>query len=447
MKLDKDVKEILKKIENNSYKAYVVGGAVRNYYLGLEIKDYDIATNAKPYEVINIFDKVIPTGIKYGTVTLVYNEKNYEITTFRKDFNYINNRKPEKVIYSDNIEEDIKRRDFTINSLYCDVDGKVYDLYKGIADIKSKIIKTIGNPDERFREDALRMIRAVRFMCTLNFTIEKNTKKSIKNNCPYIKNVSYERIKVEFDQILLSKNPGKGIRMLTETNLMKYIIPEIYEIIGFEQHNKYHDKDVYNHTITVLENIEPKLELRLAALLHDISKPETFTLDEDMEGHFKGHNKKSAEKSVEILKRLRYDNKTIENVRTLIRYHYLKDISIKEKGIKRFIRNVGRERLEDIFKLNIADIKGKSDIASMEKVNNLKKKTRLILEKNEPIHKNDLEINGNDIKDLGVEEGKLIGEILNYLEDKVVENPDINNKETLINIAQRYLKNRRKNEI
>ena len=222
---------------------------------------------------------------------------------------------------------------------------------------------------------------------------------------------------------------------------MKHIIPELYDSIGFEQHNKYHDKDVYEHTISVLENIESKLDLRLAALLHDISKPESFTLDENSEGHFKGHHIKSAQKSVEILKRLRYDNKTIENVRVLIRYHYLKDISIKEKGVKRFIRNVGIERLDDIFKLNIADIKGKSDIAGIDKVNNLKKKTKLILEKKEPLNKKDLNIKGEDIKDLGVKEGKLIGEILNYLLNKVLENSDLNHKTILINKAKNYLKN------
>lgn len=441
MKLDKDVKEILKKFENNNFKAYVVGGAVRDYYIGLEVNDYDIATNAKPAEVIKIFQKVIPTGIKYGTVTLAYNDKTYEITTFRKDFQYINNRKPGKVIFSNSIEEDIQRRDFTINSLYCDKDGKVHDLYNGIEDIKSKVIRTIGKPNERFIEDALRMIRAIRFMATLGFEIEEKTKKSIENNYSNIKNVSPERIRVEFDQIILSKRPRKGIRMLVETNIMKFIIPEIYDSIGFQQHNKYHDKDVYEHTLSVLENIESKLELRLAALLHDISKPETFTLDEDNEGHFKGHHLKSAEKSVEILKRLRYDNKTIENVRVLIRYHYLKDISIKEKGIKRFIRNVGLERLDDIFKLNIADIKGKSDIAGMDKINNLKEKTRSILEKKEPLNKKDLNINGEDIKKLGVKEGKLIGDILDFLLDKVLENPDLNNKKSLINLTKKYLNN------
>jgi len=441
VKLDKDVKEILKNFKNKNFKAYVVGGAVRNYYLELEINDYDIATNAKPDEVIKIFEKVIPTGIKYGTVTLVYNDKNYEITTFRKDFNYINNRKPKKVIFSNSIEEDIKRRDFTINSLYCDMDGKVHDLYNGIKDIKSKIIKTIGEPDERFKEDALRMIRAIRFMSTLGFVIEKKTQKSIENNYSNIKNISPERIRIEFDQIILSENPGEGIRSLVETNIMKHIIPEIYDSIGFEQHNKYHDKDVFEHTISVLENIESKLELRLSALLHDISKPKTFTLDEKDEGHFKGHHIKSAEKSVEILKRLRYDNKTIENVRVLIRYHYLKDISIKEKGIKRFIRNVGEERLEDIFKLNIADIKGKSDIAGMDKINNLKEKTRLILEKKEPLNKKDLNINGEDIKKIGVKEGKTIGKILDFLLDKVLEKPDLNNKKTLIDITKKYLNN------
>jgi tRNA nucleotidyltransferase (CCA-adding enzyme) len=216
-------------------------------------------------------------------------------------------------------------------------------------------------------------------MATLGFKIEEKTKNSIVKNHQLIENVSAERIKTEFDRILLSNNPGEGIRTLTDTNLMKYIIPELYKTVDFDQHSKYHDKNVYDHTIAVVENIEPKLDLRLAALLHDISKPESFTLDEELEGHFKGHHIKSADKSLEILKRLRYDNKTIENVRVLIRYHYLKDISIKEKGVKRFINNVGKERLDDIFKLNIADIKGKADMRSIDKVYNLQKKARRFL--------------------------------------------------------------------
>lgn len=439
MKLDKDVVKILNKFEKNKFKAYIVGGAVRDYLLGYDINDYDIATDAKPEEVTEIFEKVIPTGIKYGTVTLVYNNKNYEITTFRKDFDYINNRKPDKVVYSEDIDEDIKRRDFTINSLYCDSKGRIRDKYSGVKDIKSKIIRTIGNPDERFKEDALRMIRAVRFMATLGFKIEEKTKNSIVKNHQLIENVSAERIKTEFDRILLSNNPGEGIRTLTDTNLMKYIIPELYKTVDFDQHSKYHDKNVYDHTIAVVENIEPKLDLRLAALLHDISKPESFTLDEELEGHFKGHHIKSADKSVEILKRLRYDNKTIENVRVLIRYHYLKDISIKEKGVKRFINNVGKERLDDIFKLNIADIKGKADMRSIDKVYNLQKKCKEILEKQEPLSIKDLKINGNDIIKTGVKEGRKVGEVLQYLLEKVLENPALNNRKDLLEITKNYL--------
>jgi tRNA nucleotidyltransferase (CCA-adding enzyme) len=439
VKLDKDVVEILNKFEKNKFKAYIVGGAVRDYLLGYDINDYDIATDAKPEEVTEIFEKVIPTGVKYGTVTLVYNNKNYEITTFRKDFDYINNRKPDKVVYSEDIDEDIKRRDFTINSLYCDSKGRIRDKYSGVKDIKSKIIRTIGNPDERFKEDALRMIRAVRFMATLGFKIEEKTKNSIVKNHQLIENVSAERIKTEFDRILLSNNPGEGIRTLTDTNLMKYIIPELYKTVDFDQHSKYHDKNVYDHTIAVVENIEPKLDLRLAALLHDISKPESFTLDEELEGHFKGHHIKSADKSLEILKRLRYDNKTIENVRVLIRYHYLKDISIKEKGVKRFINNVGKERLDDIFKLNIADIKGKADMRSIDKVYNLQKKCKEILEKQEPLSIKDLKINGNDIIKTGVKEGKKVGEVLQYLLEKVLENPALNNRKDLLEITKNYL--------
>jgi len=438
MKLIKDVKEILNIFEKNGYKAYVVGGAVRNYVLNIKVEDYDITTDAHPNEVEKIFEKIVPTGIDFGTVTLIYKGNTYEVTTFRKDFLYSKNRKPKKIIYTEDINEDIKRRDFTINSLYCDIHGNIHDNFNGIDDINSKIIRTIGNPDKRFQEDALRMIRAIRFMSKLNFNIEQKTLESIKRNSELINNISKERINDEFNQILLSQNPSNGIRTLVNTNLMKAIIPEIYSTIDFEQYNKHHDKDVYEHTLSVLDNIEADLKLRLAALLHDIEKPKCLTIDEDGEGHFKGHHIKSAEKSVEILKRLKYDNKTIEDVRVLIRYHYLKDISIKDKGVKRFIKNVGKERLEDIFKLNIADIKGKATIDSIEKVYSLKEKCNNILERNEPITVKDLKINGNDIKEIGIKEGPKIGEILNFLLDIVIENPKLNQKDVLIKKTKEY---------
>ncbi len=444
MKLIKDVVEILKKIKNYGYKAYVVGGAVRNYILNIEIEDYDIATNALPEEVEKIFDEVIPTGKEYGTVTLIYNSRSYEITTFRKDFLYSKNRKPNKVIYTNDINEDIKRRDFTINSLFCDINGNIYDIYNGKRDINNKIIRTIGEPDNRFKEDALRMMRAVRFMSKLNFDIEDKTLRSIKKNSSLLYNISKERIKDEFNQILTSEQAPKGIRTLVKTNLMEAVIPEIYKTIGFEQFNKYHNKDVYEHTLSVVKNIEPDLTLRLAALLHDIEKPNCLTIDEEGEGHFKGHHIKSAEKSVEILKKLKYDNKTIKDVKILIRYHYLKDISIKDKGVKRFIRNVGKERLDDIFKLNIADIKGKSTLGSMNKVYTLKEKCKNIIEKNEPINLNDLNINGFDIKKMGIDEGPFIGEILDYLNDLILDNSNLNKKEILIKRAKKYIERRDK---
>lgn len=437
--LNKDIEYIMKKIEEHNFKAYLVGGAVRNFVLGLDVSDYDITTNALPDDIEKIFPKTIPTGKRFGTITVIHNKKSYEVTTFRSDGTYTDGRRPDSVSFSNELIEDLKRRDFTINSICMDVNENIIDYFNGLEDIKNKIIRCIGNPDERFAEDALRMLRAVRFKSQLKFTLEESTRLSILKNNALIKNVSVERISDELNKILLSDKPSDGIRALVDTGLMNQIIPEFMDTIGFEQHNPYHDKDVFEHTMEVLDNIEPKLRLRLSALFHDISKPECFTQDESGRGHFFNHEVKSSERAKSIMERLKYPNDLIEDVRVLIRYHLLKSVDMKDKGVKRYINNVGIERLDDMFSLNIADIKGKSkiaDIAGFERLEVLREKCRNIIERKEPLSRKDLEINGNDLEALGIEKGHIYTEILNKALDLVLEFPEKNNKEELIKYVQ-----------
>ncbi len=438
--LNKSIKYILKNINNHGYEAYVVGGAVRNYLLGKDIADFDVTTNALPDYIEKLFEKTIPTGKKFGTITVLHDNNSYEITTFRSDGVYSDGRRPDSVSFSKELKEDLKRRDFTINAMCMDYDENIIDYFGGKEDLKNGIIKCIGNPDERFNEDALRMIRAVRFMTQLRFTIDEETRLSIIKNSHFIKAISIERIHDELNKILLSEKPSRGIRMLVNTGLMDYIIPEYLSTVGFNQHNPYHDKDVFEHVMEVLDNIEPKLNLRLAAFFHDISKPECFTQDENGRGHFYGHHIKSATVTKEIMRRLKYSNDLIEDVSILIRYHYLKEIDMKDKGVKRFINNVGIDRLDDMFALNIADIKGKSSTANFDKVEALRKKCNEIINNKEPLNRKDLDIDGNDLENLGIKKGKLYGELLDKALELVLEFPEKNNKEELTEYIMTLIK-------
>lgn len=437
--IEENAQRIINKLNINNFKAYIVGGSVRDSVLSNNPDDWDIATNATPDEVIDIFSdfKIVPTGLKHGTITIVIDKKNYEVTTFRTEGEYKDNRKPEKVFFTNNLEEDLSRRDFTINALaYNDQDG-LLDYYKGLDDLKNKIIRTVGSPKERFKEDALRMLRAIRFACKLNFEIEKDTFEAIICEKNLINNISKERIRDELSKILLSDYPARGISLLEKTGIIHYIIPEIVPSIGFEQRNPHHDKTVFDHTLKVIEGTPSKLNIRLAALLHDIGKPDTFTLDDQGIGHFYKHSLKSEKLAENFLKRLKFDNKLIKNVTTLVREHMSIFLKVTDKGVKRLINRVGRENIDDLFSLQMADIKGTKPPYDMDLILNVKKCAERIINKKEPLNVKDLKINGNDLIELGIKPGKEIGKILNNLLQKVLENPELNTKENLISLIRK----------
>lgn len=440
MKLPTDIYNIMDRLNGYGYEAFLVGGAVRNILLNLEVKDYDITTNAKPSELVGLFKKTILTGVRFGTVTVVINSRSYEITTYRRDYEYLDSRRPSVVRFSNELEEDLTRRDFTINAICMDKEGNIIDPLNGIEDIKNRIIRAIGNPDTRFKEDALRMMRAIRLMSEIEFTIDENTLNSITANAASISYISAERIQNELNKILLSRKPSLGLFKMMETGMLGTIIPEIIPCVGFQQFSSYHDQDVFSHTMIVLDNTSPKLEIRLAALFHDIDKPNCLTIDENGEGHFYGHHIESARISKEVLKRLKYPNDVIEKVYRLIRYHPLKEINIGDKGVKRFINKVGKDNLEDMFNLNYADIMGKSTYKGIAKLKNMEERTQQIINRHEPLNLKDLEIKGKDIKDLGIHEGPLIGEILDRLMSLVFDNPEDNNREKLLLYVKEMMK-------
>jgi tRNA nucleotidyltransferase (CCA-adding enzyme) len=436
--IPEDVKLIINTLINNGYESYVVGGCVRDSILKKKPKDWDITTKAKPEQVIKLFDKVILTGLKHGTVTVIINKNGYEVTTYRTDGEYEDNRHPKEVKFVECLKEDLARRDFTINAMaYNEIHGLV-DYFGGMEDLADKIIKTVGNPKERFNEDALRMLRAIRFSAQLDFEIDKNVLATIKELKANIKNISKERIREEFNKILLC-NPKK-IEILKDCEILEFIIPEMSNIYNFNQNNPYHIYDLYNHTIAATEAIEPVIHLRLAMLLHDLGKTETKTTDESGVSHYYSHSKESVKMAQYTLKELKYDNDTINKVITLIQYH---DCTLKSKlSIKRMLSKIGEELLRDLFKVQRSDILAQNPVYAEERLKTLisaENKLDMILAQNECFSLKDLKINGEDLINIGFNKGKEIGEMLKYLLDIVIERSELNEKEILITLAKEKL--------
>ncbi len=433
-----NVNLILDELNKNGYESYICGGCIRDSLLGRVPSDWDICTNAKPDEILMVFNdyKVVPTGLKHGTITIVLNNEQFEVTSYRIDGEYLDNRRPDKVKFTNSLIEDLKRRDFTINAMaYNDKEGLI-DPFFGINYLSAGVISCVGNANDRFKEDGLRILRAIRFATQLGFKIDFNTSEAIYQNRHLLQNISKERVRDEFNKILISEYPSKGIRLLTGLELLDYIIPELKPCIGFEQYNSYHNKDVYNHILKVVDSISSKLELRLAALFHDIGKPDTFTIDEKGVGHFYGHHKESARICREVMTRLKHSNKEIEYVSELVYYHMIRYKKINSTIAKRFINKVGKDKIEDLFKLFIADRIGMDISHIFNDIYKLKFECNKVLSEKQPLSIKDLDINGYDLMKIGIPQGKVIGIILNSLLENVLENPELNNKDILLQIAK-----------
>ena len=431
--LPESVKFIINKLIKANFKAYAVGGCVRDSLLGEEPHDWDICTNALPNETKSVFSeyKIIETGIKHGTVTLLIDSQPYEITTFRSETTYSDNRHPDNVIFEKNIDADLSRRDFTINAIaYNEHDG-IIDLFNGQSDLKNNIISTVGDSDTRFNEDALRILRALRFASVLGFQIESNTKESIHKNKNLLKNVAVERIWVEFKKLILGKN---NVEILREyADVISVFIPQINDMIGFEQKNPHHCYDVWEHTLHALSFASDDVIVRLAVFFHDIGKPTTFSVDEDGIGHFYGHHQVSREITKNVLENLKVDNRTKNDVVTLVEFHD-RIINPNQKSVNKAIRKIGsRELFKKLCDVKFCDVNGQSPnlinnrITDLEIIRTIFKE---VCSKDDFIMTvKDLEINGYDIMELGVEKGERIGFILETLFNLVVDNkvPNQNN--------------------
>lgn len=418
---------------------------MRNQLLGLEEKDYDLATNALPEDIIEIFHRVIPTGIKHGTVTILFKGEAYEITTFRVDGKYTDGRRPDSISYTSNILEDLRRRDFTINSIAYDIlNEELIDPNNGLADLKNKIIRAIGDPDRRFQEDGLRPLRACRFAAQLNFSIEKETFDAISNNLEKFRSVSKERVYDELVKTLKADKPSIAFRHLLNSGLLEIISTDMVSCVGLEQRER-HKFDVFNHLLLTCDNCpKDNKVLRFAGLFHDIGKREALSNKEDGTPTFYNHEISSARLAVKIMKELKFPNKDIQRIEHYIRHHMFNYESQWTDGaVRRFIARVGLESIDELLTLQ------KADMASMirseeeyKRLEELRKRIDRITEENNAFTIKDLKLNGNDLAECaGVPKGPVMGKILASLLDAVLENPEMNHREELCKKAMEIYKN------
>ena len=439
MKVDKRALIILDKLNKAGFEGYVVGGCVRDSLLNKEPKDWDICTNAKTDEIMQIFKgfNIIETGIKHGTVTIMLDNEGYEVTTYRVDGVYTDGRHPDSVFFTSSLKEDLARRDFTINALAYSKNEGLKDYFNGKEDLENGIIRCVGNGEERFEEDALRILRALRFSSVLGFTIEDNTKKAIFNKIENLRNISKERINVEIVKMLNGFNVEYVLKEFRE--VLAFVIPEIKEMFDFKQNNKHHKFDVWEHTINVIKNSDVGL-LRVAALFHDIGKPKTYSFSEG-QGHFYGHSKVSSDIAEKVMVGLKFSNAEIEKVTTLIKYHDVV-FSPTKKFVLRMLNKIGEENLRLLIELRKADIKGQGMVIEgddrLERVllvedilNNLEEDSCFSLKS--------LSVNGRDLIELGYKQGKEIGLVLNELLNMVIEGNIENDKEKLLKVAKEKL--------
>ena len=441
--IPKGAEAVVLGFHHENYEAYIVGGCVRDSLLGKEPKDWDICTSATPQEIKEHLNRcgirTIDTGLKHGTVTADMGQAGqYEITTFRIDGDYSDSRHPDFVTFTESIYQDLSRRDFTINAMAYNSTGLI-DPFHGVDDLKNGIIRCVGNPNDRFGEDALRILRALRFASVYGFTIEGATAQAIHDNAWRLTNIAAERIRSELCKMLLGS--GALPILLDYSDVIATIIPEIKPCIGFGQNNKYHQYTVYEHIAHAVSNYTGgDIAVKVALLLHDIGKPQCYAEDENG-GHFHGHGIQSHDVAERVLDRLRFDNKTKQEVLELVLYH---DTTIEPtpRTVRKWLHKIGEHRLSQLIDVRMADIlahaKGTQE-SRIERCAALGAIMSEVLEAEQCFSLKDLKVNGCDIIGLGVEQGKIVGKILNTLLDGVISETVENNREALLQKAVEYI--------
>jgi tRNA nucleotidyltransferase (CCA-adding enzyme) len=433
MKLPEDVKNIINILQEHGHEAYAVGGCVRDSILGREPEDWDITTSARPDEMKAIFPRSIDTGIEHGTITVLMGKGQYELTTYRIDGEYEDSRHPKEVLFTSNLREDLLRRDFTINAMAYNEETGLVDIFGGIEDLERGVIRCVGNAEERFSEDALRIMRAVRFAAQLDFVIEEETAQAIRKLAPTLEKISAERIQTELVKMLLSPHPER-IRQAYELGITAVVLPEFDRTMETKQHNPHHMYTVGEHTIQALMQAPADRMIRMALLFHDMGKPEMKTTDEDGVDHFKRHNEASARICKEVLRRLKFDNETIRTTEKLIYYHDYR-VALKPSSVRKLISLVGEELFPLLLQVQRADLLAQSMYMRAEKMNQLDEIDRIyreILERRDCLSLKDLAVNGRDLIEAGMKPGKEIGAILQEMLQEVLEDPSKNTKEYLL---------------
>ncbi len=431
-------------LQKAGFEAYIVGGSIRDILLGRSPHDFDLTTDATPDQVQQLFSRTIPTGLQHGTVTAIINKEQIEITTYRIDGDYQDHRRPESVTFTASLKEDLKRRDFTINGFAWNPVTEIFiDYFDGVSDLNHHLIRAIGDPLARFNEDGLRIMRGIRFAAQLQFKIEEVTLKAIYSSIDLLKNISMERKRDELIKILTASQPSVGIELLRTSGMLQQFLPELARCYGVIQ-NRYHLYDVYYHTLSAIDHSKNDPTVRLALLCHDLGKPDVAQKKGDGSYQFIQHGERSAEITQQLLKRLKCSGKLIKDVTHLVRHHTIYyDSSWKDQAVRRFIKRVGERYLDLLEAIHAADSAAKDPNHHSNQFQELFQRARGLLAnpKNNPFHLKMLAITGGDlIQYFHLKPSPVIGKTLNIILEQVIDDPTLNKRETLIQLAEKILK-------
>ena len=435
--ISEQAQAVLQKLETAGYEAYLVGGCVRDLLLGKTPDDWDITTSAKPEETMTLFgEQAVATGLQHGTVTVVMAHKHMEVTTYRTETTYGDFRHPDAVHFTSSLEEDLARRDFTVNAIAMDLRGTLIDPFGGREDLENGVLRCVGAPEKRFSEDALRMMRALRFSSVLGFELETETARAIHAHCTLLENIAMERLRVELLKLLCGQDV---VRILLEfSDVLGVFMPEILPSVGCDQKNFHHIYDVWEHIVRTVGYIRPDPVLRMTMLLHDLGKPYCMTIDAEGVGHFRGHAESSCELGHDILTRLRFDTESAHRILTLVKWH---DVPVEEteRAVRKLLNKLGVQAVRDLFEVKRADNLAQAPefLGRQQQIDRLEAILKTLLEQDACFSLKHLAVNGNDLKELGLS-GREIGQMLEQLLNLVLEDQLPNERDVLLNQAKQF---------